>query len=101
MLAQRLLSAQLRSPILRRAFQQRIRGYATASPTTVSPGSGVKMAGRQVKLEGVADNAFNRERAAVKAHAQATSGEWASMTPSSLVEGLLICGADLWRRLSI
>lgn len=26
------------------------------------------------KLEGAADNAFNRERAAVKAHAVATSG---------------------------
>jgi hypothetical protein len=27
-------------------------------------------------LEGAADNAFNRERRAIKAHAAATSGEW-------------------------
>ncbi len=27
-------------------------------------------------MAGTQDNAFNRERAAVKAHAAATSGEW-------------------------
>lgn len=35
-----------------------------------------EMPGGGKKLVGTADNAFNRERAAVKAHAAATSGEF-------------------------
>ena len=47
---------QIRSPVIRSASQRRF-------------------ASTEGKLTGAADNAFNRERAAVKAHAAATSGE--------------------------
>lgn len=68
------LSQQLRSPILRRVVQR--RGYAVEGGTIDKTGQGLKLAGKEIKLEGPADNAFNRERAAVKAHAAATSGEY-------------------------
>jgi cytochrome c oxidase subunit 6a len=55
---------QLRAPSLRTTLQRRF-----ASTTEKLPPTGAK-------LVGPADNAFNRERAAVKAHAAATSGEW-------------------------
>ena len=45
----------------RQALQRR---FASTHPTDPTPG-----------LQGTADNAFNRERAAVKAHAASTSGE--------------------------
>ncbi|KIW77255.1 hypothetical protein AYO21_07552 [Fonsecaea monophora] len=71
----RLAQQQLRSPafrpLFRSTFQRRLASSGVPSP----PGQGTS------KLVGTADNAFNRERAAVKAHAAATS--------------------DLWRRLSI
>jgi cytochrome c oxidase subunit 6a len=49
------LGRQFRSPAFRSTFQRRF-------------------ASEKTELRGVADNAFNRERAAVKAHAAATSG---------------------------
>ncbi len=55
--------ALVRSPILRQTLQRRF-AHAEGPPLT-----------------GAADNAFNRERAAVKAHAAATSGR----LPSSSV----------------
>lgn len=54
---------QLRTPSLRTTIQRRSASTAEKLPATGS------------KLVGPADNAFNRERAAVKAHAAATSGE--------------------------
>ena len=54
---------QLRAPTLRTTFQRRFASTSEKLPATGS------------KLTGAADNAFNRERAAVKAHAAATSGE--------------------------
>ena len=51
------VGAQARSPILRQALQRRF-AHSEGPPLT-----------------GAADNAFNRERAAVKAHAAATSGK--------------------------
>jgi hypothetical protein len=50
------LGRQIRTPVLRSTLQRRF-------------------ASDEVELVGAADNAFNRERAAVKAHAEATSGE--------------------------
>lgn len=47
----------LRSPATRVAFQKRFASHAESA------------------LKGAEDNAFNREREAVKAHASATSGE--------------------------
>ena len=60
------LAQQIRSPALRSTLQRRLE--STASPSNKLPMPGMK-------LEGAMDNAFNRERAAVKAHAQATSGK--------------------------
>jgi hypothetical protein len=60
-------ASQLRSPAIRSAFQRRF----------ASTGSG--------GLHGAEDNAFNRERLAVKEHAAATSGEFKAMR---------ICGRD-------
>ena len=52
----------------------------------------------QPKLTGAADNAFNRERQAVKAHAAATSSKFMSVLgPIKFTHSNL----DLWRKLSI
>jgi cytochrome c oxidase subunit 6a len=50
------LARQIRTPALRSTLQRRFASH-------------------EIELKGAADNAFNRERAAVKAHAAATSGE--------------------------
>ena len=78
---------QLRSPILRQLGRRQLHGAGEKG------------------FQGAADNAFNRERAAVKDHAAATSGmspaarcsaqinwPWTSLTQST---------SDLWRKLSI
>jgi cytochrome c oxidase subunit 6a len=58
------LAQQMRAPIFRSNAQRRF-----ASDVAKAPGqTGSKLVGPQ-------DNAFNRERAAVKAHAAATSGK--------------------------
>ena len=51
-------AAQLRSPVVRSAFQRRFASTGSSG------------------LHGAEDNAFNRERLAVKQHAAATSGEY-------------------------
>ena len=74
-------AAQLRSPAVRSVFQRR-------SASTGSTG-----------LHGAEDNAFNRERLAVKEHAAATSGEYKAERAVELWLTLML--ADLWRKLSI
>lgn len=59
------LSQQFRAPVFRQTVQRRFESSAHSLPST-KPGA---------KLVGPQDNAFNRERAAVKAHAAATSGK--------------------------
>jgi cytochrome c oxidase subunit 6a len=62
MFQQRLMlraAAQLRSPIARRVFQRRLAS---------------------TEQSGFPDNAFNRERKAVKDHAAASSGEFGELT---------------------
>jgi cytochrome c oxidase subunit 6a len=54
-------AAQLRSPAVRSAFQRRFASIESGG------------------LHGAKDNAFNRERLAVKEHAAATSGEFEAM----------------------
>lgn len=56
MLSRRLATTQLRSPILRQVGRRQLHGAG------------------ETGLHGAADNAFNRERAAVKEHAAGTSG---------------------------
>ena len=61
----RMAQQQTRAPTLRTYFARRFQSTEVANPKLPRPGD---------KLVGAADNAFNRERAAVKAHAAATSG---------------------------
>jgi hypothetical protein len=61
----RLAQQQLRTPQLRSQLARRFQSTEAAHPKLPKYGD---------KLVGPADNAFNRERAAVKAHAAATSG---------------------------
>ena len=55
--------------------------------------------GEMPKLTGTADNAFNRERMAVKQHAAASSGTWSSNL--TLLELKTNRSQDLWRKLSL
>jgi len=50
------LARSIRTPALRSTLQRRFVSH-------------------EIELKGAADNAFNRERAAVKAHAEATTGK--------------------------
>ncbi|KAF2864526.1 cytochrome c oxidase subunit VIa [Piedraia hortae CBS 480.64] len=45
----------------------------------------------------VADNAFTRERAAVKAHAAATSDVWRKLSIYVVIPSLMIAGVNAWR----
>ena len=72
-------AAQLRSPAVRTPFQRR---FATTESSA---------------FKGAEDNAFNRERKAVKDHAAATSGTY---SPFEDVEEADV-ETDLWRKLSI
>lgn len=52
---------------------------ARARPTAVRQPVQKRLAhSSELPLEGAQDNAFNRERRAIKAHAAATSGAWSS-----------------------
>ncbi|KAF2488916.1 putative cytochrome c oxidase subunit VIa [Lophium mytilinum] len=51
----------------------------------------------EVKLEGNADNAFNRERLAVKHHAAATSGLWRKLSIYMVIPALAIAGANAYK----
>ncbi|KAF2214523.1 hypothetical protein CERZMDRAFT_95787 [Cercospora zeae-maydis SCOH1-5] len=48
-------------------------------------------------LQGPADNAFNRERAAVKEHAAATSDLWRKLSIYVVIPSLMIAGVNAWR----
>merc|ERR1711939_1121321 len=86
---------QMRAPALRRTLRSSIqRRFASAHPAP--PGqAGTKMVGTQ-------DNAFNRERAAVKAHAAATSDLWRRLSLYVVIPCLIlgsitpgICGTNI------
>ncbi|CAK3781321.1 cytochrome C oxidase subunit Via [Lecanosticta acicola] len=48
-------------------------------------------------LQGPADNAFNRERQAVKEHAAATSDLWRKLSIYIVIPSLIIAGVNAWR----
>ncbi|EXJ70804.1 cytochrome c oxidase subunit 6a [Cladophialophora psammophila CBS 110553] len=85
----RLAQQQLRSPafrpLFRATFQRRL-----ASSVPSPPGQGAS------KLVGTADNAFNRERAAVKAHAAATSDLWRKLSIFVVVPCLVLASINAW-----
>ncbi len=74
----------LRTPAIRSALQRRFASDKT-------------------ELTGAADNAFNRERAAVKAHArlQVVNNLSSRYQSEARVYPLTLVHSDLWRRLSI
>ncbi|KAF4309605.1 hypothetical protein SLS57_001260 [Botryosphaeria dothidea] len=51
----------------------------------------------QTHFEGAADNAFNRERAAVKQHAAETSDLWRKLSIYVVVPAVAIAGANAYR----
>ncbi|KAK5099873.1 Cytochrome c oxidase subunit 13, mitochondrial [Lithohypha guttulata] len=55
-----------------------------------------EMPGGSKKLVGTADNAFNRERAAVKAHAAATSGLWRRLSIYVVIPCLILASLNAW-----
>ncbi|KAL1582495.1 hypothetical protein WHR41_08828 [Cladosporium halotolerans] len=48
-------------------------------------------------LEGPADNAFNRERAAVKQHAADTSGTWRKLSIYVVIPSIILAGVNAYR----
>ncbi|KAF2229840.1 mitochondrial cytochrome c oxidase subunit VIa, partial [Viridothelium virens] len=54
-------------------------------------------AGGQSGFSGAQDNAFNRERKAVKDHAAATSDLWRKLSIYVVVPSLILGGANAWR----
>ncbi|MCJ1298173.1 Cytochrome c oxidase subunit 6A, mitochondrial [Hypocenomyce scalaris] len=70
--ASQRISPQVRSPAIRSSFQRRL-----------AHDSGPE-------LSGPADNAFNRERQAVKAHAAATSDTWRKLSIYVVIPCLII-----------
>ncbi|KAE8440400.1 hypothetical protein EG329_008162 [Mollisiaceae sp. DMI_Dod_QoI] len=71
-------ASQLRSPAVRKPFQRRFA-------STESSG-----------FHGAEDNAFNRERKAVKDHAAATSDLWRKLSIYVTIPALLIAGANAY-----
>ena len=69
--ASQRFGAQLRSPAIRTPLTRRFASSAENSG-----------------LQGAEENAFNRERAAVKAHAAGTSGRWPTDQP---LQRTLLC----------
>ncbi|KAF1819099.1 cytochrome c oxidase subunit VIa [Dissoconium aciculare CBS 342.82] len=48
-------------------------------------------------FQGAADNAFNRERAAVKAHAAESSDTWRKLSIYVVIPALCIASVNAWR----
>ncbi|EXJ81831.1 cytochrome c oxidase subunit 6a [Capronia coronata CBS 617.96] len=79
---------QLRSPAFRPALRSTLQRRFASAPA--APGQGSS------KLVGTADNAFNRERAAVKAHAAATSDLWRKLSIYVVIPCLILGGINAW-----
>ncbi|KAH7386152.1 cytochrome c oxidase subunit VIa [Cadophora sp. MPI-SDFR-AT-0126] len=71
-------AAQLRSPAIRTPFQRRFASTESSA------------------FHGAEDNAFNRERKAVKDHAAATSDLWRKLSIYVTIPALLIAGANAY-----
>ncbi|KAI9674951.1 MAG: Cytochrome c oxidase subunit 6A, mitochondrial [Caeruleum heppii] len=70
---------QLRSPVMRSSLQRRL-----ASSHNLP------------KLEGAEDNAFNRERQAIKAHAAATSDLWRKLSIYVVIPAIVIASINAY-----
>ncbi|KAK0112210.1 Cytochrome c oxidase subunit 6A, mitochondrial [Cadophora gregata f. sp. sojae] len=71
-------AAQLRAPAIRTPFQRRFASTESSA------------------FHGAEDNAFNRERKAVKDHAAATSDLWRKLSIYVTIPALLIAGANAY-----
>ncbi|KAG9247392.1 cytochrome c oxidase subunit VIa [Calycina marina] len=81
LLASQRLMAQLRSPVLHRSIQRR---FASTEESA---------------FVGAEDNAFNRERKAIKDHASSTSDLWRKLSIYTVIPALVIAGVNakvLW-----
>ncbi|THV72506.1 hypothetical protein D6D27_09582 [Aureobasidium pullulans] len=76
--ASQRFAAQLRSPAIRTPFQRRFASTESSA------------------FHGAEDNAFNRERKAVKDHAAATSDLWRKLSIYVTIPALLIAGANAY-----
>lgn len=76
--ASQRFAAQLRSPAIRTPFQRRFASTESSA------------------FHGAEDNAFNRERQAVKDHAAATSDLWRKLSIYVTIPALLIAGANAY-----
>ncbi|KAF2482053.1 cytochrome c oxidase subunit VIa [Neohortaea acidophila] len=75
-----LRSVRIASPTFRQVVARR---YASQAPPS--------------HLSGATDNAFNRERQAVKEHAAATSDLWRKLAIYVTVPALILAGVNAWR----
>ncbi|KAI6709637.1 hypothetical protein PZA11_006880 [Diplocarpon coronariae] len=76
--ASQRFAPQLRTPAVRTPLQRRFASSETSG------------------FHGAEDNAFNRERKAVKDHAAATSDLWRKLSIYVAVPALIISGANAW-----
>ncbi|KAL8807373.1 MAG: hypothetical protein Q9182_000712 [Xanthomendoza sp. 2 TL-2023] len=84
-------------PLLRRAFALMTRN--ALQPSIRNTVQRRLASGEMPKLTGAADNAFNRERMAVKQHAQASSDLWRKLSLYVAIPSLIIAAINaknLW-----
>ncbi|KXL47447.1 hypothetical protein M433DRAFT_64160 [Acidomyces richmondensis BFW] len=73
-----------------------IRNFQRSIPALRQLGAR-RLASTSEGFSGAADNAFNRERAAVKAHAAATSDLWRKLSIYVVIPALCIGSVNAWR----
>ncbi|KAF2397502.1 cytochrome c oxidase subunit VIa [Trichodelitschia bisporula] len=81
MLSRTLLGTARRVPVKSQLIRSGNRTYSSA----------------ETNLHGAQDNAFNRERAAVKQHAADSSGLWRKLSIYAVVPALLLAGANAYK----
>ncbi|KAK3656384.1 hypothetical protein LTR56_003086 [Elasticomyces elasticus] len=80
-----------------------LRAFQRSTPTIRAQFAGKQQlvqrrwASETTNFQGAADNAFNRERQAVKDHASGTSDLWRKMSIYIVIPCLCIAGVNAWR----
>ncbi|KAK4892929.1 hypothetical protein LTR17_004815 [Elasticomyces elasticus] len=80
-----------------------LRAFQRSTPTLRAQFAGKQQliqrrwASETTNFQGAADNAFNRERQAVKDHASGTSDLWRKMSIYIVIPCLCIAGVNAWR----
>ncbi|KAK3635453.1 hypothetical protein LTR56_014737 [Elasticomyces elasticus] len=80
-----------------------LRAFQRSTPTVRAQFAGKQQlvqrrwASETTNFQGAADNAFNRERQAVKDHASGTSDLWRKMSIYIVIPCLCIAGVNAWR----